>query len=109
MNTIDINLQVVPIITFFGKKYLYKLPDSVYGEWIICKNGYPKYYFSVFDKDYESLNIKEGLDIESYLKDKLRKIDSSLTVGKTPFGIWLTNKSFIKRFTLEKISSIILK
>ena len=109
MNTIDINLQVVPVITFFGNKYLYKLSDNAYGEWIICKNGYPKYYFSVFDKDYESLNLKNDLDIESFLKDKLRKIDSSLTVGKTFFGIWLTNKSYIKRFTLEKISSIVLK
>ncbi len=104
-NMVEVFLRVSPIITIWGKRKLkYELSDFNYGEWVIFKDNFPKYYLNMFDKEYDSIRELPDFDIENRLK--MHK--GGLSIHQKLFGISLWNKSFIKSFNLEKLPTNIL-
>jgi len=97
---------VTPVRTLFhGTKYIYKLADSAYGEWIIYQGGEPVYYLNVFDPKYDSVkNIIQTInDITSCLTQKFELNGNKLTVERTIIGIPFESKSFLRKYTLQKL------
>ena len=83
-----------------------------YGEWIIYKNNYPKYYFNSFDEIYTpyiSHLAGKKLGIHNFLKEKLKKLDSSLSLKMNFFGVEIISGAHTKTFTLEKLPLDFLK
>jgi len=106
METEEINLLVVPIKTLLhGTKYIYKLADSTYGEWIIYQGDEPTYYLNIFDPKYDSVknNIKAIKDTVSYLEKKFELNEDNLKMERTLLGIPLESESFLRKYTLKKL------
>ena len=104
--TIEINLFVIPIITFWGKRdFIFKLSDSAYGEWLIYENNKLKYYFNVFDKSYDL--IKDKIDctsnLEELLSNRFKQKKLNLMINNAKWGILKRYKPFFKIFKLEKL------
>lgn len=57
-NNLEILVEMVPILSLFKNKYLIKLPDSAYGEWLIFKENKPVFYLNVFDPQLEVIKNK---------------------------------------------------
>jgi hypothetical protein len=106
---VKMGLKVIPIITFFGIKYVYRLSDMDYGGFLIHFKGEPKYYFNFFDPDYDSilkkLESKGGNKfLEARFNDK-----NGLSVHDKYWGFILYAKETIKIFNIEKLPIELLK
>ncbi len=106
METVEISLFITPVYTIFqGTKFIYRLPDNAYGEWLIFTKNEPKYYLDIFDPLYNQLketviNVK---DVEVYLKSKFSNSSEELSLKNNFFGIAIESKSFVKKFKLQKL------
>jgi len=106
MEQVEINLFVTPVYTIFqGTKYIYRLPDNVYGEWLIYYRNEPKYYFGIFDPLYDE--VKETIlgikDIVVYLEYKFSNASEELSMKNNYFGIPIASKTVVKKFKLQKL------
>ncbi len=54
-NDIEINIEIIPVYTFFGRKNIIKISDFAYGEWLIYKSNKPFYYINIFHSDFKEL------------------------------------------------------
>jgi hypothetical protein len=105
MEFLEINLNVIPVYTLFGIRYLYELPESSYGEFIICEAGVPKYYLNIFDELYLPVfdKLKEQGPVVDLLQSKFIKMKSLLRIEQSFFGFYAYSKEVIKTFKLEKL------
>lgn len=101
-NCVNIGLKVTSVYTLGGVKYLYRLSDMAYGEWLIYKNGYPTFYFNVFDEDYKDIKANIGNDIEEYLRLKLSLKGKEWSLEQKLVGI-ISFKSSVRRIDIEKL------
>lgn len=100
MSLIRIRLFVTPIYTFTGKKFLYSLSDMAYGEWIVFKNNYPRFYINAFEfKSDDQVNKSVEGHLERCLKNKHPK----LTLKQHLFGFKSRNLQ-LQWIELEQIS-----
>jgi hypothetical protein len=86
MKTVKIKLFVSSVLTLTGRKKKYILGDMAYGEYLIYKDNYPKYYMYALDAP----NIKEqakGANIADYIESKLPMIEDGLTLKHRIYGI----------------------
>ncbi|GAB3922780.1 hypothetical protein [Mucilaginibacter myungsuensis] len=51
------------VYTLTGIRYLYRLSDFVYGEWLIYNNGDPVFYFNAFDELYQDTFKSPAVDL----------------------------------------------
>lgn len=73
------------ILTLKGFKYFYRLPDWVYGEFLLCDNGVPICYVNFFDEKYKDIlsNIQH-LNISLY--DFINRIERKYLGTSTVAG-----------------------
>ena len=102
MEKIKLNLFVTQFITLKGKMHRYSLSDMAYGEWLVYKDGCPKYYFSIWD-DKDSITIPKGFsNMEEYIEFRLKSVDSKLTLKQNLWGL-PTSKPYTEMVELEKL------
>lgn len=107
-----IKLEVIPIVCIFKKsnRYLYKLPDTAYGEVLILQNQLPKFYYSAFKEDGElgaiaNFSKENQLDLEETVLRVLKNsnYDELTYKQNTSFKILKNKSSKIKEFTVSEI------
>ncbi len=104
METIKIKLFVTLILTLKGKKKRYKLGDMAYGEYLVYKNNFPKYYLHLLDVPNIAERAKGGYHVESKLPD----IENGLTLRHGVNGIPLRELE-PEWIDLEEIPSSLFK
>ena len=70
-NNLEILVEMIPILSLFKNKYLIKLPDSAYGEWLIFKDNKPVFYLNIFDPQFEEIKNKihsKEITVEKMIK-----------------------------------------
>lgn len=70
-----------------------------YGEWIVFKNDYPKFYINILEHKSERTIYD---NFESQLEHKLKNIDSQLSLKQHIIG-FRSSKSHFQWFELEKL------
>ena len=53
------------VLTPFGLKQNYRLPDSAYGQWLVNEDGKLRYLISVFDTDPVSATIQDWMQADT--------------------------------------------
>lgn len=101
-NLVNIRLRVTRVYTLKGVKYLYRLSDMVYGEWLIYKDGKPFFYFNIFDDDYKDIKDEIGGDVENYLRIKLIQAGKEWSLKQYIFGI-PSSGTFDEQINIEKL------
>jgi hypothetical protein len=98
MELMKFRLFVTPIYTLSGKKKLYSLGDMAYGEWLVFKKNQPYAYLNVLEYKGDALKKREIEDLETYLEQKLQKLDSSLSLWQHFVGIksFKTDKEIVE-------------
>jgi len=107
-NESKVYLMVIPLVSFsLEPKYIYRLSDFAYGEWIIFEDDLPRYYLDIFDSIYKDL--KEKLDknkeatiqllLEQYSKNTGLNLSLSQSFHWSP--TW-ESKAELREFSLEK-------
>ena len=102
----QVGFRVIPIYTLLGRKNIYSMGDMRYGEFVVFKHDYPKYYLSCFNKQYEPFIEripKQKGGIFKFLKNKCRKLKNGLNMSPNFWGIRVESKSYAQTLNLEKL------
>jgi len=105
-----IGLNIIPVYTLLGTKHVFALPDISYGEYVILNASGPRYYFNMFDKEYDSvreqLGHKDSIDV--FLDTALKKSHSKLYIKQKLIGFHRYSLERLEEYDLEKLPLTIL-
>lgn len=84
-NRVRLRLLRIPIWNFYRIRYIYRLSDFTYGQWLIFSNGLPVYYLDIFDERYSKFfDVGTG-----FLEGKFKEKGMALTFHNDYAGIRL--------------------
>ena len=112
LNSIEIIVEKVPILSLVKNNYLIKLPDSAYGEWLIFNKNEPIYYLNIFDSEYKK--IKEKIDLDEISIEKIieiinTKMNLNYSLKFKYFGFLNYEKKEVKKIIIQKLPLSLLK
>ena len=99
----EMKLFVTTIYTLRGKRLSYSLGDMAYGQWLVFKDDHPHFYINIFEYKGDNMKFKETENLETYLEQKLKVIDSHLSLKQNIIGL-RSSKTYSQWFKLEKLS-----
>ena len=105
LNSLEINIEEVPIFTWKGLRSIIKLSDFVYGEWLVYKFNEPAFYINIFDPDFLDLkNLIESkeINIEGFIKKINEENNEMFTLKQNFFGITNYKKAAQKKMEIQK-------
>jgi len=105
LNSLEINIEEVPIFTWKGQRRIIKLSDFAYGEWLVYKFNAPVFYINIFDPDFLRLkNLIESkkINIEGFIKKINEENNEVFTLKQNFFGIINYNKAMYKKIEIPK-------
>lgn len=86
MKSIKIKLFVTLVLTITGLKKRFVLGDMAYGEYLVYKDGLPKYFLHVCDDPLIGQRAN-GKNIDEYIEPKLITIEEGLSFEHNISGI----------------------
>jgi len=113
-NKVSVFLFVIPVLTSsLEKRYIYRLSDMAYGEWIILEDNKPRYYLYILDdiyKDVREYIHKKNIYVDDLLEQSFRDKNLSLSLRETfkVSKIWESQETS-EEFKLEKLPPNLFK
>jgi len=86
----EIAVEVIPMLTLFGKKDFIKLPDSAYGEWLVFKGHELTYYINLWDPYFSELKTiidDKKTTIEGFIDFVNKKYSQTFTLNQNFLGL----------------------